>query len=359
MPRFLSYAFAGIIMGVLVGVPVTYCTWRNQNFRNFHVVRDGVLYRSGQLSQDGLRRILHDHGIKTVVTLRYPPSPDKPAPDQEEENICREMGLHYFRLRHLDWNNQETETADRGVPAEANVQQFLDIMKDPRNHPVLVHCFAGIHRTGAMCAVYRMEFEHWSAAQAMQEMRDLGYVAHHQDVFSYLEGYRPRGYALGKSDEPSPRRANHLPVHFTDEVPQQPSADSGPWANRLFSGAIIKDFGTVAKGTLLKHSFKMTNPYKVPLEIVNVRFSCGCIAVEPKSRILQPNETTDLHVRFDTRRVNGPKSVAIFVTVGPQYVSTATLLVRATSIGPEPAEGTPADDVPAAQTEEPPVPPVR
>jgi tyrosine-protein phosphatase SIW14 len=208
MPRYLSYSFAGIILGLLVGVPITYSTWRTRNFRNFHVVREGVLYRSGQLPPDGLRRLIHDHGIRTVVTLRYPPGPDKPAPDQDEENLCRAAGLHYFRLRHQAWTGPENETADCGVPIEVNIRQFLDIMKDPRNHPVLVHCFAGIHRTGAMCAIYRMEFEHWFPEQAMCEMKELGYAANHRDVFHYLEHYQPKGYAFGQTDEANP---NHTP----------------------------------------------------------------------------------------------------------------------------------------------------
>jgi tyrosine-protein phosphatase SIW14 len=221
MPRYLNYAFAGIILGILVGVPVTYCTWRNKQYRNFHVVREGVLYRSGQLPVDGLKRLIHDYHIKTVVTLRYPPAPDQPAPDQEEERVCRELALHYFRLPHRSWTGAESETADRGVPAEANVKQFLEIMKDPRNHPVLVHCFAGVHRTGAMCAVYRMEFEQWTPDQAMAEMRQMGYAAHHRDVFGYLERYQPRGYAFGVRTPPadaggSPQVAQ--PVHHPDDA---------------------------------------------------------------------------------------------------------------------------------------------
>jgi hypothetical protein len=200
MPRFLCYTFAGIILGVLVGVPLTYTLWSRQQYRNFHVVREGVLYRSGQLPEGGLKRVIYDHHIKTVVTLRYPSASDKPAPDAAEERMCLEQGLHYFRLPYQSWSGREDDGA---VPAEANVQQFLEIMKDPRNHPVLVHCFAGIHRTGAMCAVYRMEFEHWSPQQAMQEMKDMGYAAHHQDVFGYLERYQSRGYGLARTDESS------------------------------------------------------------------------------------------------------------------------------------------------------------
>ena len=66
-------------------------------------------------------------------------------------------------------------------------------MKDPRNHPVLVHCFGGIHRTGAYCAIYRMEFEHWPNARAISEMKACGYVTlgDEWDILGYVEQYRP------------------------------------------------------------------------------------------------------------------------------------------------------------------------
>lgn len=188
MPRYLRFAFTCVILGLLIGVPWAYASWRNQHYRNVHVVRAGVLYRSGQLTVDGLKRIIHDHGIKTVVTFRFSQNPKEPAPDLDEENFCKEERLHYFRLRHKAW-----EAADKSVPAEANVQQFFEIMSEPRNYPVLVHCFAGIHRTGSFCALYRMEFENWSNEQAIQEMREMGYTDNHRDVFQFLQNYSPRG----------------------------------------------------------------------------------------------------------------------------------------------------------------------
>jgi hypothetical protein len=48
-------------------------------------------------------------------------------------------------------------------------------MDDPANYPVLLHCRAGLHRTGVLTAVYRMEYNHWSAGRAWQEMRDFGF----------------------------------------------------------------------------------------------------------------------------------------------------------------------------------------
>src|SRR5439155_22624086 len=118
---------------------------------------EGVLYRSGQLSLSGLQRVLYDYRIKTVVTLRYCKQPGDPPPDLTEEEYCIKEEINYFRLPQLIW-----EGADGSCPNEVNVIAFREIVNDPANYPVLVHCLAGKHRTGAFCAVYRMEHDGWT-----------------------------------------------------------------------------------------------------------------------------------------------------------------------------------------------------
>ena len=101
------------------------------------------------------------------------------------------------------------------------------------------------------------------------------------------------------------------------------------WANKLFGNSSSHDFGTVARGAQLKHTFTITNIYKVPLQITNIGVECGCVTATPTSKVLQPNETAQLHVNMDAARFNGPKTVKIHVTVGPEFVSTATVVVSA------------------------------
>lgn len=112
-------------------------------------------------------------------------------------------------------------------------------------------------------------------------------------------------------------------------VCQSAAAQTTAWADKLFGGDTVHDFGTVPRGAQSKYSFKITNIYKVPLEISNIRVTCGCLTATPSTKILQPNETAYLHINMDGTRYQGYKSIKIFVTVGPEYISTATLSVSA------------------------------
>lgn len=110
-------------------------------------------------------------------------------------------------------------------------------------------------------------------------------------------------------------------------------AQSGAWADKLFGGETTHDFGVVARGSQLKYAFKMTNIYKVPLDITDIKISCGCLKAEPSTRSLQPGETATLNIHMDGRQFSGLKTIRVAVTVGPKYVSTATLTISANARG--------------------------
>jgi tyrosine-protein phosphatase SIW14 len=173
---------------LLIAGPVAYAVHQENEMRNFHTVKPGVLYRSGQMTLAGLKRAVHDHGIKTVVTLRDSDPPGEPAPDRGEEKWCRQNDIRHVRISPRPW-----WAPDGPPPVEEGVRTFREVMADPDNYPVLVHCFAGIHRTGAYCAIYRMEQEHWDNADAIVEMKAYGYynLPDERDILGYMEQYQP------------------------------------------------------------------------------------------------------------------------------------------------------------------------
>src|SRR6516164_90238 len=107
------------------------------------------------------------------------------------------------------------------------------------------------------------------------------------------------------------------------------SGQNREWADKLFKGETTHNFGNVPRGAVLHYRFPMTNIYAVPLEIIGSRVSCGCVSIMPSVNKLGPKETAYIDVTMDARRFTGQKTVSIFITVGPEYTSTATLQVSA------------------------------
>jgi protein tyrosine/serine phosphatase len=197
MHRLLGYLPAAIVAASIFGVPYAYAIVRDKHLRNFRVVEDRVLYRSGQLSPAGLERVIHDYGIRSVVCFRDVEEGKATAPpDQWEEELCARLGVNYYRLPLRVWAADEKGA----VPAEQNVKRFLEILADPKNRPVLAHCYRGVHRTGAYCAIYRMQCNGWTNEDAIGELKALGYTTFEtdEDVRDYLRGYTPSGKNAGK-----------------------------------------------------------------------------------------------------------------------------------------------------------------
>jgi hypothetical protein len=92
-------------------------------------------------------------------------------------------------------------------------------------------------------------------------------------------------------------------------APSEPAPASGTAAAlgpRIVFEPAEADFGVVPHGTLVRHVFRFGNAGDRPLEVYDVRASCGCTAAEPSRRTLLPGERAELTVTFDTAKKAAP-----------------------------------------------------
>jgi tyrosine-protein phosphatase SIW14 len=177
------------LFAMIVGGPIAWHYGQKKNYRNLRIVDPGVLYRSGLLSPAGLEAVVKQYGIKTVINFRAMESGD--PKDRDEETYCQSHGIRYERILYRLWH----APAGEPIPGDQSVAEFLKLM-DQRQQigPILVHCLAGKHRTGAFVAIYRMDIQGWPNAAAISEMQEIGYdgIANEDDVRGYLERYAAR-----------------------------------------------------------------------------------------------------------------------------------------------------------------------
>jgi protein tyrosine/serine phosphatase len=165
--HFLGAAALGLL---IVAPPVAFEVKSRTAYRNFHQVDAGKLYRSGQMTPATFARIIREYRIGTVFSLRDTRDDQGTAADQWEEDLCRAAGVKYVRQPPADWS-----PVDGVIPGDKNVAQFLRVLRDSDTRfPILVHCFAGIHRTGVHCAIYRIEFDGWTPEEALVELQSMG-----------------------------------------------------------------------------------------------------------------------------------------------------------------------------------------
>jgi protein tyrosine/serine phosphatase len=188
-------AILAIVM--LAGAPFGYYRWQYNENKRLRLVAPGVLYRSGQMTAAGLTQAVRELGIRTIVNVQNE-APDPCLCDgTRESELARQLGVRYAFVAP-DLVERRKFPHERPLAIDA----FLAIMDDPANHPVLLHCRAGLHRTGVLTALYRIEYDGWTARQAMDELRGNGFgrsqaTVRNDYVLEYVVGYQPRRRVSG------------------------------------------------------------------------------------------------------------------------------------------------------------------
>jgi len=154
----LRFRYALLVIGIFAVAAV----WNSSTARmsevpgvsieNFAKV-DEHYYRGSQPDQEQFAQ-LKQLGIKTVIDLREDYK-------KAEESWVRDLGMNFFRI---PLKTRVAATAEQTT-------YFLDLVNDPTNWPVYVHCKGGRHRTGAMTGVYRITHDGWTADQVWEEMK--------------------------------------------------------------------------------------------------------------------------------------------------------------------------------------------
>jgi protein tyrosine phosphatase (PTP) superfamily phosphohydrolase (DUF442 family) len=132
---------------------------------NFYKVSD-TLFRGAQPGKKGIEE-LKKMGIKTIINFRI---------SNPDETLIKGTDLKYFHLPVFTL-----------LPGKKAFERFLEIVSDPDNGPVFVHCKHGADRTGAAVAIYRIKVQNWDVEEAINEMVNGGYNFHR--IHSHLKGF--------------------------------------------------------------------------------------------------------------------------------------------------------------------------
>jgi protein tyrosine phosphatase (PTP) superfamily phosphohydrolase (DUF442 family) len=156
----------------IFGSSISKAAVQPQSLTNFQEVSDS-LCRGAQPSEDGLRE-LAKAGVHTVLDLR-----GGAGRSSKEAELVRSLGMEYVNIP-LDGYQ---------APTTEEVSRVLAVLNDSNAGKTFVHCRRGADRTGTVLAMYRIEHDHWSNQQALDEAKTMKMAASERSMQKFVLGF--------------------------------------------------------------------------------------------------------------------------------------------------------------------------
>ena len=158
---------------------------RHHRFKHLAVHEHGMVYRSAWLDPDAFAEVIEEHQIRTVVNLC--------SPDEFPRSRCEEQrrAVESTGARLI-----ELEMTTNVFPETPDVGQHIELMANPDNYPMLVHCQHGVTRTAKFLAIYDVVYRNKSADESLAEQPTFGRSDHNVHVRTFARLFEERRSTL-------------------------------------------------------------------------------------------------------------------------------------------------------------------
>uniref|UniRef100_M4CA35 diphosphoinositol-polyphosphate diphosphatase n=2 Tax=Brassica campestris TaxID=3711 RepID=M4CA35_BRACM len=141
---------------------------------NFSMVEDGI-YRSGFPKPENFG-FLTTLNLRSIIYLCPEPYPEENLKFLEANNIK----LFQFGI--------EGKTDPPTLMPKDTVLDALKVLVDVRNHPILIHCKAGKHRTGCLVGCLR-KVQSWCLSSVLEEYQKNAGLKWRQRDLNFIEAF--------------------------------------------------------------------------------------------------------------------------------------------------------------------------
>jgi protein tyrosine/serine phosphatase len=153
----------GIIIILLIIVAAT-LLFDHFHINNFRTVEPGVFYTSGQPSGMDYTRLFYSYHVATIVNIR-PASEHREKNWRNEEIVStRNNGINYIEIPIEKVNY---------FPDKQIQEQFLTIMGNKNNLPVLLHGGRNDKRVAMLVAVWMIKTQKFSLERTLKEVHRI------------------------------------------------------------------------------------------------------------------------------------------------------------------------------------------
>jgi hypothetical protein len=153
----------------------------HKRYKHLAVHDPNMVFRSAWLDADVFRELIEEQQIRTVLNLCNADELCELRVDQRR--AVRGSGARLIELP------MPAATLD---PADPEIQKFVDILSNPENYPLLVHCQHGVTRTAKVLVMYDILFRGMTAEQSIAAMPRFGREAYPVSVQTFARNFEER-----------------------------------------------------------------------------------------------------------------------------------------------------------------------
>jgi len=146
--------------------------------KNFGVVENGLIYRSGRISAGLIKKTLVKYKIGAIVDLAADKGND--INQNAEKSAAAELNINRLVLPLKGDGTGDINNYASAIAAIVEARRAKT--------PILVHCAGGTQRTGGVIAAYQLLVEQKDASLVLKELKYYGWKTEDMDLPVYLNG---------------------------------------------------------------------------------------------------------------------------------------------------------------------------
>ncbi|KAI3844948.1 hypothetical protein MKX03_032952 [Papaver bracteatum] len=155
---------------------------------NFSVVENGI-YRCGFLEPCHFP-FIQTLNLRSIVCLCLEPYPEENVKFLQAQNIkLFHFGIQGGTIDPLAPSEDAIAKSIRKRIKKDMITEGLKVLLDERNHPVLIHCRHGNHRTGIVIGCYRKLKQNWCWPCVLEEYKRLSGETARQSDMKFIKNF--------------------------------------------------------------------------------------------------------------------------------------------------------------------------
>lgn len=151
------------------------------HIRNFHIIKDDILYTSGQPRGMDYTRLLYKHHIAAIVNIRNTNEHREQNWHNEEITWVKNNGVKYIEIPI------EKSSVANGAPDANAIGRFLAIMSEKNNLPILLHDSSGKKRVAYLAAAWMLKSGGFTSEQATKKMQEINERPLDEEEINFLK----------------------------------------------------------------------------------------------------------------------------------------------------------------------------